>query len=137
MIFKQVEAGQALEKDKLLGMLFKKNIFRPEFINRFDATVVFHPLTKDNLMKIAQLSLQGLQKNLKEKDIDFKITEALKQRIVDLSYKPEFGAREMRRVVQDKVEGIVATALLEDKIKKGDIIEINPETFEVIVNPAE
>ena len=137
MIFKQVEVGQALEKDKLLGMLFKKNIFRPEFINRFDATVVFHPLTKDNLMKIAQLSLQGLQKSLKEKDIDFEITEPLKKRIVDLSYKPEFGAREMRRVVQDKVEGVVATALLEDKIKKGDKIQINPETFEVIANPVE
>jgi len=137
MIFEEVQAGKTLEKDKLIEYLFKKNIYKPEFINRFDATVIFHPLTKDNLMKIAQLSLQGLQKSLKEKDIDFRITEALKQRIVDLSYKPEFGAREMRRVVQDKVEGVVATALLKDKIKKGDIIEINPETFEVIANPAE
>ena len=66
MIFKQVEAGQPLEKDKLLDSLFEKSIFRPEFVNRFDATVIFHPLTKDNLMQIAQLSLQSLQKNLKE-----------------------------------------------------------------------
>jgi ATP-dependent Clp protease ATP-binding subunit ClpA len=52
-----------------------------------------------------------------------------------LSYKPEFGAREMRRVIQDKVENVVASALLSDQIKKGDKIEINPETFEIIVNP--
>ncbi|MFA6190033.1 MAG: ATP-dependent Clp protease ATP-binding subunit [Candidatus Staskawiczbacteria bacterium] len=137
IIFKQVESGQALEKDKLLAMLFEKNIFRPEFVNRFDAAVIFHPLTKDNLMKIAQLSLGGLQKNLKEKDINFEITEELKSKIVELSYKPEFGAREMRRVVQDKVEAVVAEALLSDKIKKGDRIEIDSESFEVIINPIE
>jgi len=119
----------------LLSALFEKNIFRPEFVNRFDATVIFHPLTKDNLMQIAQLSLQTLQKNLKEKDIDFEITEPLKAKIVELSYKPEFGAREMRRTIQDKVENSVAEALLSDKIKKGDKIEIDPETFEIIVNP--
>ena len=137
MIFKQVESNQEIEKDKLLDNIFEKNIFRPEFINRFDATVIFHPLTKDNLMQIAQLSLQGLQKNLKEKDIDFQVTNILKEKIVLLSYKPQFGAREMRRVIQDKVENAVAEALLSDKIKKGDKFEINPETFEVIVNPVE
>ena len=135
LIFKQVESGQNIEKDKLLDSLFERNIFRPEFVNRFDASVIFHPLTKDNLMKIAQLSLQGLQKNLKEKDVDFQITEPLKEKIVELSYKPEFGAREMRRVIQDKVESVVATALLSDTIKKGDRFEINPETFEITVNP--
>ena len=77
----------------------------------------------------------ALQKNLKEKDINFEITEDLKSKIVELSYKPEFGAREMRRVVQDKVESVVASALLEEKIKKGDTIQITPETFEIIVNP--
>lgn len=135
MIFKQVESGQSLNKDKLLDSLFEKNIFKPEWVNRFDATVIFHPLTKDNLMQIAQLSLQGLAKSLKEKDIDFIITEPLKEKIVELSYKPEFGAREMRRVVQDNVESAVAEALLSDKVKKGDKIEIRPENFEVVVNP--
>lgn len=135
MIFKQVESNQPLEKTKLLDSLFEKNIFRPEFVNRFDATIIFHPLTKDNLLKIAQLSLSSLQKSLKEKEIDFEITEPLKEKIVELSYKPEFGAREMRRVIQDKVESAVASALLSDRIKKGDKIQIDSETFEIIVNP--
>jgi ATP-dependent Clp protease ATP-binding subunit ClpA len=86
-------------------------------------------------MKIAQLSLQGLQKNLKERNIDFEITEPLKEKIVELSYKPAYGAREMRRVVQDKVENVVAGALLSDKIKKGDRIQISPENFEILINP--
>ena len=115
--------------------MIEKGTFKPEFINRFDATVIFHPLTKDNLLQIAQLSLQSLQKSLKEKEIDLIITEPLKEAIVELSYKPEFGAREMRRVIQDNVENSVAQALLSDKIKTGDKIEINPETFEVIANP--
>lgn len=155
MIFKKIETGQNIEKQELLDSLFAKKIFRPEFINRFDATVIFHPLTKENLLQIAQLSLQALQKNLREKEIDFEITEFLKEKIVELSYKPEFGAREMRRVIQDKVENAVAEALLSDKIKKGDKIEIHPvkyreavispeeklfnrvnsETFEIIINP--
>ena len=134
-IFKQVESGKPVEKDKLLNELFDKNIFKPEFINRFDATIVFHPLTKDNLMKIAQLFLKSLQKNLKEKDINFIITEQLKEKIVELSYKPEFGAREMRRVIQDRVENVVASALLSENITKGDKFEINPENFELITNP--
>jgi ATP-dependent Clp protease ATP-binding subunit ClpC len=133
IIFKEVESGAPIDKDKLLATLFDKGIFRPEFVNRFDATVIFHPLTKENLMDIAQLTLQGLQKNLKEKEIDFEITEPLKLKIVELSYKPSYGAREMRRVVQDKVENVIAEALLAEKIKKGNKIEINPETFELIV----
>jgi ATP-dependent Clp protease ATP-binding subunit ClpC len=135
IIFKEIEAGKTLEKDKLLATLFNKNIFKPEFINRFDATVIFHPLTKENLLQIAQLTLQGLQKNLKEKEIDFEITEPLKSKIVELSYKPAYGAREMRRVVQDKVENVIAQAMIADQIKKGDKIEVDPETFELIVNP--
>jgi len=136
LIFKEVESGMPVNKDELIKFLVDKGLFKPEFINRFDAAVVFHPLSKDNLLKIAQLSLQGLQKNLKEKEIDFEITENLKEKIVALSYKPEFGAREMRRVIQDKVENVIAEALISEKIKKGDHISLNPDTFELIINPA-
>ncbi|MEK7664945.1 MAG: ATP-dependent Clp protease ATP-binding subunit [Patescibacteria group bacterium] len=130
-IFKEVQAGRKINKDELLNSLFDKGIFRPEFINRFDATITFNPLTKENLLDIAGLMLKTLQKNLKEKEIDLEITEPLKQKIVELSYKPAFGAREMRRVIQDKVENNIAEALISETIKKGDKIEINPETFEV------
>ncbi len=136
MIFKEVESGQVIVKDELLEVLFERGTYKPEFINRFDATVIFHPLTKDNLLKISELMLRALQKNLKEKEIDFEITEPLKEKIVELSYKPAYGAIEMRRVLQDKVENAVAQALLGDKIKKTDRFQIDPETFELVINPA-
>jgi ATP-dependent Clp protease ATP-binding subunit ClpC len=134
MIFKEVESGQPIDKQKLVDFLIEKGLFRPEFINRFDATVIFHPLTKANLLDISALMLGALKKNLAEKEIHFEITEELKEKIVEMSYKPEFGAREMRRVIQDTVENSVAQALLSDKIKKGDIISINSETFEVMLD---
>jgi len=137
IIFKELTTGKPTEKERFLSELIDRGTFKPEFINRFDATVIFHPLTKENLLQIAQLTLSSLQKNLHEKEIDFKITELLKERIVELSYKPEFGAREMRRIVQNNVENSIAQALLADKIKKGDSIEIDPDNFSVIINPVE
>ena len=122
-------------KTKLLDYLFEKAIFRPEFINRFDAVVVFRPLTKENLLDIAELMLQKLKKNLAQKDIEFIITEPLKEKIVELGYDPTFGARQMRRVIQDKVENVLASALLSGELKRGDRVEIDPTEFKLKINP--
>ena len=118
-------------KEKLLDYLFEKAIFRPEFINRFDGVIVFKPLSKENLLDIAELLLQKLKKNLKEKNVEFIITLPLKEKIVELSYSPIFGAREMKRVIQNKIENVLASALLSGKLKKGDKIEIDPEKFKL------
>jgi ATP-dependent Clp protease ATP-binding subunit ClpA len=116
-------------KNDLLDFLYKEKIFRPEFLNRFDSLVVFKSLTKEHLLKIAELLLQKLRKNLKEKEIDFVITDALKEKIVELGYDPVFGARQMRRVIQDKVENVLAVALLSNEIKKGSKIEVDAKNF--------
>ena len=121
-------------KQKLLDFLFQEGTFRPEFINRFDAVVVFKPLSKENLLGIAELLLQKLKANLKEKGIEFVITENLKEKIVELGYDPTFGAREMRRVIQDKVENVLATALLKGEIVKGYRVEIEPENWQLKIN---
>ena len=120
-------------KEELLDYLFEKGIFRPEFINRFDAVVIFKPLSKENLLAIAGLLLLKLKKNLKEKEVDFVITDALKEKIAELGYNPTFGARQMRRVIQDKVENPLASALLSGKLKRGQKAEIDPEGFNLIV----
>ncbi len=119
-------------KEKLIDNLFEKGTFRPEFINRFDSVIVFGPLSKENLLDISELMLDDLREGLDNKGIEFEITEELKEKIVDLSYEPRFGAREMGRVIQDKVKNSIANALLSDKIERGDKFKINPEDFEVI-----
>jgi len=120
-------------KKELLDYIFKNGTFRPEFINRFDGVVVFRSLSREDLIKITQLQLEKMQKTLSEKHIELKITEELKKKIVELSYDPVFGAREIKRKIQDKIENVIARALLEDKIKNGGKIQIDPNTFEIII----
>lgn len=131
VILEALKKGEQMSeiKDDLLDFLYKEKIFRPEFLNRFDALVVFKSLTKEHLMAIANLLLLKLKKNLKDKEIDFVITDGLKEKVVELGYDPIFGARQMRRVIQDKIENVLAVALLSNKIKKGKKAEINPEDF--------
>lgn len=118
-------------KTQLLEFLFKEGIFRPELINRFDGVIIFKSLNKEHLLQIAELLLQKLKKNLIDKGIDFKITQELKEKIVELGYNPIFGAREMKRVIQDKVENALAKALLSGNVKRGMAVEIDPVTFEL------
>ena len=120
-------------KTELLDYLFRQNTFRPEFINRFDAVVIFKPLTKKNLLDISQLMLKKIKNNLLDKGIEFEITEELKQKIVELGYSPVFGAREMRRTIQNKVENSLADSILGNKIKKGNKIKVDPKSFEVVI----
>ncbi|MCK4520471.1 ATP-dependent Clp protease ATP-binding subunit [Candidatus Parcubacteria bacterium] len=135
VIWKDIKKDKQLNiiKEDLLALLFKRRKFRPEFINRFDAVVVFKPLTKENLLDISELMLNKIKKNLKEeKGIDLVITNELKKRIVDLGYSPAFGAREMRRVIADMVENLLAISLLKKEIKRGDKISIDHEGFEIV-----
>jgi len=113
-------------RQKLLDELFDKGIFRPEFVNRFDAVVIFKPLTKQNLLDIAHLMLAKIQKGLEEKNIELVITDELKEKVVELGYNITFGARNLKRVIQDKVENPLAEALLRGGIKRGDRIEVTP-----------
>ena len=136
IIYKDIQENKELNttKQDLFSMFFEKGIFRPEFINRFDGVVIFKPLSKENLLDISGLMLKKVVKGMKQKEIEFIITEELKQKIVDLSYSPEFGAREMKRVIQNKIENILANAVLSDKIKAGDKIEIDPNEFKLLIN---
>ena len=135
------DAKMDLIKKDLLSMLFEQRIFRPEFINRFDAIVVFKPLNKRHLLGIAALMLNKVKQGLKRKEIDFTITQTLKEKIVELGYSPAFGAREMKRVIQNTVENVLAKAILSDRIQKGDTIQIEPqgpdEDFKIIKIPSQ
>ncbi len=116
-------------KEKIMDYLQRQAIFRPEFLNRFDAVVVFHPLSKENLIKIAGLLLNNLIKRLAEQRINLVVTAPLAEKIADIGYSPEYGARPMKRAIQNKIENLIAQKMLEGKLKEGDTIEIGPENI--------
>ncbi|MBI2451363.1 MAG: AAA family ATPase [Parcubacteria group bacterium] len=115
------------EKEKLMDFLQMNSLFKPEFLNRFDEIVIFHALSKENLVKIAILLLRNLAKRLAEQKITLSITPALAERVAELGYSPEYGARPMKRVIQDRVEDLISRKLLDGSLKKGDTLEIKPE----------
>jgi ATP-dependent Clp protease ATP-binding subunit ClpC len=122
-----MEWGEA--KKKVLKNLFQKATFRPELVNRFDEVVLFKPLTKEDLEKVAQMQLTKLAQNLEKKSINFIITEELKKKIVEMSYDPVFGAREMQRAIQNNIGDVLSSAILKNEINSGDKFIINAEDF--------
>jgi ATP-dependent Clp protease ATP-binding subunit ClpA len=118
------------EKEKVLDYLQKENIFKPEFLNRFDGVIIFHPLTKRELLKVAKLMLDSLNRRLAEKKITLGITPGLLEKIVELGYNPEYGARPMRRVIQNKIEDLISKKILANSAYEGSIIEINAEEIQ-------
>ncbi len=93
------DAVGAEVKKRILESIFKKGIFRPEFVNRFDDAVLFKPLGREELKAIAGLQFKKMSEGLKQKDITLSVTEGLKDKIVEISYDPVFGAREMQRAL--------------------------------------
>lgn len=105
--------------------------FKPEFLNRFDSIIRFNPLTEEDLLKIVSLMLEELQKTLKESGKTLEVSEEAKRKLVKFGYDPKFGARPLRRVIQEKVEDKIADVLLEnDEITT---MTIDVENDEIIV----
>jgi len=129
LIREMVSSGsnQAVLQEKILDFVQREGIFKPELLNRFDGLTVFHSLSHENLVKIAELLLGGLAQRLAEQEIQFVATPALAEKIANLGYAPEFGARPMRRVIQDRVEDLISQRILSGQIQKGQTIEIRPE----------
>lgn len=98
--------------------------FRPEFLNRLDESIMFKPLTKENITGIIDLLLNELNQRLLEKEITISLNDDAKAFITDEAYDPVYGARPLRRYLTKNVETLVAKLILEDKVRKGDTIEI-------------
>ncbi len=107
---KAAEEQFAEVKDKLLGQL--KRLFRPEFLNRIDATIVFRPLTKAQIAQIVTLELNKVQKRLAEHNITLEVTDEAKQYLAEKGYDPDYGARPLRRAIQSEVEDVLSDGLL-------------------------
>lgn len=110
-------------KDKVLSEL--KNTFRPEFLNRIDGVIVFHALSQEQIRQIVDLMLKRVRQMLTEQRIKLEVTDAAKDYLVSKGYDPTFGARPLRRVIQNLVEDELADGLLQGRYKAGDTVIVD------------
>ena len=130
------------EKMKANVMEEVKLMFRPEFLNRIDDIIVFHTLSESEVKSIVSLMLKNLAKQVKEQmDIALSFTSSLKTYLAKESYDKKFGARPLRRMIQNKVEDMLAEEVLAEKVKAGDKVTVgyksNKVTFKVKEEPKE
>ncbi|MGE4619570.1 MAG: ATP-dependent Clp protease ATP-binding subunit [Planctomycetota bacterium] len=101
-----------------------EKFFRPEFLNRLDDSVFFKPLTRDDLEEIIQIEMAEVMGRIKEKGVDLTVSDEAKTFLIDKGYNPDFGARPLRRAIQQYVEDALAEELLQGKIPKGTVINM-------------
>jgi len=112
-----------------------KKLFRPEFINRVDELIVFHPLTRDNVRKISALMSKSLVKRMSENLIDIEFTDKAFDYIAQKGFDKMYGARPLRRVIQNEVEDVLAEKMLEGKVKAGSKLIIDADENKLIMKP--
>jgi len=104
-----------------------KQIFRPEFLNRVDETIVFHPLGKDQLREIIEIQLRYLHTRLKERELHLEVTDAAKDLLMEEGYDTTFGARPLKRTIQQRLENPLAKRILAGEFTDGDTIRIDAD----------
>jgi len=118
-------SGEELQK-QVVNYVLEKEIFSPEFLNRFDGVVVYEPLGQVDLEKIAKLMLQDLAKNLKEKNIYLEVTDEACKKLAKDGYEPAFGARPMRRIVNISIGNVISQGIIDSNIVDGEKIKLVP-----------
>jgi ATP-dependent Clp protease ATP-binding subunit ClpC len=149
MIKRQTSLGFALKMDetteeklayedmrkKLMDSL--KRVFRPEFINRLDSVIVFRALSKEDIEEIVKLELDKVADRLKDHEISLTATPAALEKLAQMGYDPEMGARPLKRVIQQKVEDVLSDALLGSTFADGDAIVVDFREDEIVLRRAE
>ncbi len=110
---------------------YLKNYLRPELINRIDNISLFNSLDKESLAKIAKIMLTGLVKNLNKKNINLKLTENALEYLIEKGYDAEFGARPLRRILEQEIEAVISEAILTGECKEKSTVQIDEENGEL------
>ena len=113
-----------------------RKVFRPEFLNRIDEVIVFHILTKDDLKKIIDIQLTFVAKRLADRKIKVAFTENAKKLLIEEGYDPAYGARPLKRTIQQRLENPLAAELLAGKFADGDSIKIDADAHKFIFEKA-
>ncbi|KTD55650.1 endopeptidase Clp ATP-binding subunit B [Legionella santicrucis] len=119
------------EQIKEAVMEMVRQHFRPEFINRIDDTVVFHALVKEQIAKIAAIQISYLQKRLKQQDIHLEVTQEALTHLAEAGFDPVYGARPLKRTIQQQLENPLAQAILTGRFKSGETIDVTYQDEEM------
>ncbi len=114
-----------------------KQAFRPEFLNRVDEMIVFHQLTEENIKEIAVKMLEQLTERLKDNNIEISFSDDAVAKIAKAGFDPVYGARPLRRAIQNQIEDKAAEEMLEGNIKPGDHAEVVVENDEFVFKKTE
>ena len=128
-----VDFSYASMKDKVLTEV--KNMFRPEFLNRIDETVVFHQQTQENVREIAAIMVADVEKRLKERGIALTCDETVIDRLAQEGFDPVYGARPLRRVIQRRLEDALSEEVLSGRIHAGDTVSATAEEEKILFLP--
>jgi ATP-dependent Clp protease ATP-binding subunit ClpC len=112
-------------RERVLGQL--RHVFRPEFLNRIDNVIVFHSLNQPQIRVIVDLQLARIRKQLEEQEIGIEFTIEAMDLLGERGYDPQYGARPLRRIIQNLIEDPIAEGLLEGRFSAGDRIEVDVE----------
>ena len=129
--------GSISEEARNLVLQDLRAHFRPEFLNRLDETIMFKPLTKDNIGHIVDLLLKGLNKRLADQELRVELSPAAKQFVIDGGYDPVYGARPLKRFVQKEVETSTAKLILSGQVSEGDtiLLDVENEGLKAMIKP--
>ncbi|MGN2393055.1 ATP-dependent chaperone ClpB [Pelomicrobium sp. G1] len=133
----QQMAGDDYQVIKLAVMAEVKNYFRPEFINRIDEVVVFHALDEKHIKQIAQIQLAYLRKRLAAMDIGLEVSEAALSELAKVGFDPAYGARPLKRAIQQRIENPLARLILEGRFGPKDLIRVDVSGGEFMFTKAE
>jgi ATP-dependent Clp protease ATP-binding subunit ClpC len=121
-------------RDRLLEEA--KKVFKPEFINRLDDIIVFHQLTKADLMQIVELEVAKVLRRVKAKDVHIELDQSAKEFLIEKGYDPQYGARPMRRAVERYLEDPFAEELLRGNVKVGDVVQVGASNGKLVFSVA-
>ena len=110
-------------REKLMDVL--KGHFRPEFLNRIDEIIVFHGLSRENIRSIVLIQIERVTRTAAAQDITLRVQDSVIDHLADVGYRPEFGARELKRQIRQELETRLAKEILSDKLKSGDTVDVS------------
>ena len=132
-ILEGIENGHISETARKQVDALLKQSFRPEFLNRLDEIVYYKPLTREEIFQITDLLLADLRKRLQERRLDVQLTDAAKQYIADAGYDPHYGARPLKRLLQSRLETLLARRIIEQDVAPDTVFTVDYDGNDLVV----